>query len=159
MQRDATETRNAFIRSEMGNDKFVRSGAQRRKKPIRFVLTGFRTFAAVSTEVKDVSYEFERRRPRERHTIDHQGSPSAVHRAGPEGFLVHRNLETNFPKLSATFADHTGESQFSPCKDQDIIRHRPDKTPTTDREASQGTNLHLTEPNMIANFPVRSQLS
>ena len=30
---DATETRNAFIRSEMGNDKFVRIGAQRRKTP------------------------------------------------------------------------------------------------------------------------------
>ena len=30
---DATETRNAFMRSEMGNEKFVRTGAQRRKTP------------------------------------------------------------------------------------------------------------------------------
>ena len=39
------------------------------------------------------------------------------------------------------------------------VQRNLDKTPTTDQEASQGINLHLTEPNVIANFPVRSQLS
>ena len=106
------------------------------ENPIRFVLTRFRTFAAESTEVKDVSNAFERRRPRERHTIDHQGSPSAVHRAGPEGFLVERNLETNFPKLSATFADHMGESQFSPSSSLSLSLPLP--LPLLDAESPSG---------------------
>ena len=65
-----------------------------------------------------MSNEFECWRPGERHAFDNKSSPSAVHRVGPKGFLVQHSLETDFPKLSATFADHLGESQFCPGKDQ-----------------------------------------
>ena len=86
-----------------------------------FVLTVLRNFTALSTEVKNISNEFECWRPGERYAIDDKRSPSAVHRVGPESFFVKRNLETDFPKLDTTFTDHLGESQPSPCKDQKII--------------------------------------
>ena len=72
-------------------------------------------------------------------------------------FLSSATSRPIFPNFAAAFADHLGEGQFCPCKDQDIVGVSQTRHPQPTKR--RGTNLHLTEPSVIASFPVRSQSS